>query len=57
MTAATESGAIIMPPVPAFYFDPRGVAEIVDHTVSRALDLLDIDIPGMPRWGEEEGAV
>jgi 4-hydroxy-3-polyprenylbenzoate decarboxylase len=33
------------------------VAEIVDHTVSRALDLLGIEVPGTPRWGEEEGAV
>lgn len=53
MTAATESGAIIMPPVPAFYLRPDDVAEIVDHTAGRALDLLGIDIPGMPRWGEE----
>lgn len=59
MTAATESGAIVMPPVPAFYFRPRDVAEIVDQTAGRALDLLGIDVPGMPRWGEEyeEGAI
>jgi 4-hydroxy-3-polyprenylbenzoate decarboxylase len=57
MTAATECGAIIMPPVPAFYLRPHDVAEIVDHTVSRALDLLGIEVPGTPRWGEEEGAV
>ena len=55
MTAATESGAIVMPPVPAFYLRPRDVAEIVDQTAGRALDLLGVDIPGMPRWGEEEG--
>lgn len=53
MTAATESGAVIMPPTPAFYLRPRDVAEIVDHTASRALDLLGVSVPGMPRWGEE----
>jgi flavin prenyltransferase len=53
MTAATEAGAVIMPPVPAFYLRPRNVAEIVDHTAGRALDLLGIAVPGMPRWGEE----
>lgn len=55
MTAATESGAIVMPPVPAFYLRPQAVAEIVDHTVGRALDLLGIGVPGMPRWGGEQG--
>jgi flavin prenyltransferase len=54
MTAATESGAIIMPPVPAFYLRPASIAEIVDQTVGRALDLLGIEAPGLPRWGEEE---
>jgi 4-hydroxy-3-polyprenylbenzoate decarboxylase len=59
MTAATESGAIVMPPVPAFYLRPRDVAEIVGQTVGRAFDLLGIEVPGMPRWGEEheEGAI
>jgi 4-hydroxy-3-polyprenylbenzoate decarboxylase len=50
MLAATEMGAIIMPPVPAFYTRPTTIAEIVDFTAARALDLLDIDVPGMPRW-------
>ncbi len=40
MVAATEMGAIIMPPVPAFYHCPRSVAEIVDHLATRAIDLL-----------------
>lgn len=52
MQAATESGAVVMPPVPAFYLRPRSVADIVDHTVGRALDLLGIDVPELPRWGE-----
>lgn len=40
MCAATEMGAIIMPPVPAFYHRPRTVDEIVDHLATRAIDLL-----------------
>lgn len=40
MVAATEMGAIIMPPVPAFYHCPRSVAEIIDHLATRAIDLL-----------------
>lgn len=50
MLAATEMGAIIMPPVPAFYTRPSTIAEIVDFTAARALDLFDIEVPGMPRW-------
>ncbi|WP_194891731.1 UbiX family flavin prenyltransferase [Catenulispora pinisilvae] len=52
MTAATESGAIVMPPVPAFYLRPDSVEAIVEHTAGRALDLLGIDVPDLPRWGE-----
>lgn len=52
MTAATESGAVVMPPVPAFYLRPESVADVVDHTAGRALDLLGIDVPDLPRWGE-----
>lgn len=52
MTAVTEMGGIVMPPVPAFYLNPESVAEIVDHTAGRALDLLGVDVPDLPRWGE-----
>jgi flavin prenyltransferase len=52
MTAVTECGAIVMPPVPAFYLRPSSVDEIVAHTAARALDLLGIDLPDLPRWGE-----
>jgi 4-hydroxy-3-polyprenylbenzoate decarboxylase len=45
----TAAGAIVMPPVPAFYTRPGTIADIVDHTVSRALDLFDIDA-GFSRW-------
>lgn len=52
MTAVTEMGGVVMPPVPAFYLNPESVAEIVDHTAGRALDLLGVDVPDLPRWGE-----
>jgi 4-hydroxy-3-polyprenylbenzoate decarboxylase len=51
MTAVTEMGGVVMPPVPAFYLRPQSVADIVRHTVARALDLFDIDVAGTPRWG------
>ena len=50
MARATANGAIIMPPVPAFYALPRSVEDIVDQTVYRALELLDVAIPGINRW-------
>ncbi len=52
MLAVTEMGGIIMPPVPAFYLKPATIDELVDHTVCRALDLFDIEVPGVKRWGE-----
>jgi 4-hydroxy-3-polyprenylbenzoate decarboxylase len=52
MLAVTESGGIIAPPVPAFYIRPQTVEEIVDHTIGRVLDLFDIEMAGMQRWGE-----
>ena len=50
MVAATEAGAIIVPPVPAFYTRPQSVADIVDHIVGRALDLFDLDAGLVSRW-------
>jgi flavin prenyltransferase len=50
MMAATESGAIIMPPVPAFYPLPATVDAIVDQTVGRCLDLFDIDSGLVKPW-------
>lgn len=55
MAAATEAGAIVMPPVPAFYARPRSLDEMVDHTVGRALDLFDIETGAVRRWGEDVG--
>lgn len=52
MTQATEAGAIVMPPVPAFYAKPRTLDEMVGHSVGRALDLFGIDSDLVRRWGE-----
>ena len=53
MTALAEMGAIILPPVPAFYAEPKTLTDLVDQMVGRALDLLGYDWPDMKRWGEE----
>jgi flavin prenyltransferase len=53
MTQATEAGAIIMPPVPAFYAKPASIEEMVQHSVGRALDLFGIDSGKVRRWGED----
>jgi 4-hydroxy-3-polyprenylbenzoate decarboxylase len=50
MTAVTEMGGIIMPPVPAFYLRPSTVDELIEHSAARALDLFDIEVPALPRW-------
>jgi flavin prenyltransferase len=56
MLAATENGAIIMPPVPAFYHRPRTIDDIVNQTVGRALDLFDIDAGIVKRWRSDTAA-
>jgi 4-hydroxy-3-polyprenylbenzoate decarboxylase len=53
MTALAEMGAIILPPVPAFYAEPRTLRDLVDQMVGRALDLLGHDWPDVKRWGED----
>ncbi|MDI1341072.1 UbiX family flavin prenyltransferase [Polaromonas sp.] len=50
MVSATEMGAIICPPMPAFYQRPQSVAELVDGSVARVLDLLDLPHDLAPRW-------
>ncbi|AFK61272.1 putative aromatic acid decarboxylase [Advenella kashmirensis WT001] len=50
MVAVTEMGAIVMPPVPAFYARPESIQAMVDHSVGRALDLFDIDTGSVTRW-------
>ncbi|AYA39770.1 UbiX family flavin prenyltransferase [Xenorhabdus nematophila] len=52
MTQAAEIGAVIMPPVPAFYHRPDSIQDIIDQTVNRVLDQFDIDLPEdlFKRW-------
>src|SRR4051812_46751698 len=52
MTALSEMGAIIAPPVPAFYAKPENLEEMIDHTLGRALDLFGLDTGTVRRWGE-----
>jgi flavin prenyltransferase len=54
MAQATRNGAIIMPPVPAFYHRPTSVDDIVTQTVSRALDLFGIASPLAKRWNGKD---
>jgi 4-hydroxy-3-polyprenylbenzoate decarboxylase len=53
MTALAEMGAIIAPPLPAFYVKPKSVAELVDQSVGRALDALGLDWGAVRRWGDD----
>lgn len=50
MTAATEMGAIIAPPVPAFYAKPQNLEQMIDYTLGRVLDLFDFDMDLVGRW-------
>lgn len=53
MTAATEMGAIVMPPSPAFYLKPRNVEDIVDQIAKRAIDLLRAFEPVARQWDSD----
>ena len=53
MLKLSRVGAVVMPPVPAFYTLPRTVDDIVDHTVARLLDLFGIEVKGAVRWTGE----
>ena len=55
MTALTEMGAVIAPPVPAFYARPASIEEMVDQSVGRALDLFGLDWSPVRRWGGLKG--
>lgn len=55
MTAVTEYGAVVMPPVPAFYRRPATLAEVIDHIAARAVDLLRLPhMPRAPEWVGED---
>ena len=53
MTRLAEMGAVIAPPLPAFYAKPATIAEMVDQSVGRALDLFDLSWRPVKRWGED----
>ncbi len=55
MTHLSEIGAIIAPPMPAFYTKPNTIDDMVTQSVSRTLDLFDIDHELVKRWGEDVG--
>jgi len=50
MAAVTEAGAIVYPPVPAFYARPNSLADMIDHTLGRVLDLFDLEVGKVRRW-------
>ena len=50
MAAVTEIGAIVYPPVPAFYARPESLDQMIDHTLGRVLDLFDIPTSAVSRW-------
>jgi 4-hydroxy-3-polyprenylbenzoate decarboxylase len=54
MLAVSEMGAIVAPPVPAFYAQPRTLEEMIDHTLGRVLDLFGLDSGTVRRWGESD---
>ncbi|MCW5721628.1 MAG: UbiX family flavin prenyltransferase [Devosia sp.] len=53
MTQLAEMGAVIAPPVPAFYAMPDSLEAMIDHTVGRALDMFDIDLGLVRRWKDD----
>jgi len=54
MAAVTEAGAIVYPPVPAFYTMPNSLSDMIDHTLGRVLDLFEIDVGTVRRWSGEK---
>lgn len=54
MAQVTKMGAIVAPPVPAFYNKPTTIDDIINHSVGRALDLFDIEADLVRRWGETD---
>ena len=55
LTTLAEIGAIIAPPVPAFYASPDSLEAMVDHSLGRVLDLFGIELPVVRRWGIDVG--
>ena len=57
MTALAEMGAVIAPPMPAFYAKPASIEEMIDQSVGRALDAFGLDWAPVKRWGEDLKAI
>jgi 4-hydroxy-3-polyprenylbenzoate decarboxylase len=55
LAAVTDAGAIVYPPVPAFYALPETLDQMVDHTLGRVLDLFDIESRTVRRWSGTAG--
>ena len=55
LSALTEMGAIIAPPLPAFYNRPKTLEDMIDHNLGRVLDLFGLDTGKVKRWGEVDG--
>lgn len=51
MAEVTEYGAVVLPPMPAFYHQPKTIADLVDQTVGKMLDQFDLDHELFRRWG------
>lgn len=56
LTHLSEIGAVIAPPVPAFYANPESVDDLVNHTVGRLLDMFGLEAGLVKRWGEPDGS-
>jgi len=54
LTQVSEMGAIVAPPLPAFYAKPQSLEDMIDHTVGRVLDLFDIEVGLVRRWREKD---
>ena len=57
MVRLAEMGAIIAPPLPAFYAKPQTIAEMIDQSVGRTLDLFGLSWAPVKRWGEDMGPI
>jgi 4-hydroxy-3-polyprenylbenzoate decarboxylase len=54
MSQVTEMGGVILPPVPAFYFNPKSIEDIIDYTLGKTLDLFEIPHTLFRRWGSHK---
>jgi 4-hydroxy-3-polyprenylbenzoate decarboxylase len=55
MVQLAEMGAIVLPPVPAFYHHPQTIADLIDHTIGKVLDVLQIEHQLYERWKGPSG--